>query len=36
MLVHLAFATVLAGGGRPAGSLGAMGLGKVQEALRRR
>jgi len=35
MLVHLAFATVLAGSRRNPGTLGAMGLGPVQEALRR-
>jgi len=34
MLVHLAFATALAGQSRTPGSLGAMGLGPVQKALR--
>ena len=33
MLVHLAFATVLAGQSRTPGSLGSMGLGPVQKAL---
>jgi len=33
MLVHLAFATLLAGQSRTPGSLGAMGLGPVQKAL---
>lgn len=36
MLVHLAFATLLAGQSRTPGSLGAMGLGPVQKALQAR
>jgi hypothetical protein len=35
MLVHMAFATILAGTARTPGTLGKMGLGPVQEALRR-
>ena len=36
MLVHLAFATLLAGQSRTPGTLGSMGLGPVQKALRDR
>ena len=36
MLVHLAFATILAGAARPPGTLGKMGLGPIQQALRDR
>jgi len=35
MLVHMAFATILAGASRTPGTLGKMGLGPVQEALRK-